>query len=262
MFDMGRFEEALAAFEAATALAPADADAWCSRAGALRELGRLEESLEAAQRALALRPDFPEAAINLGNALLKLDRMEEALDAYRRAADARPASPKPMRRGSGVAQSRSLRRSARRVRGRRGAGQPGSCRRQGLPPAHPRRFRARLGGLRGALASRQVARRGARHAISDLARAFPAGRARARAQRPWARRHDPVRPLSAADGRRRRRDHLRLSAEIAPASLVRTAARVSSIRRRTSGSTRRSRSAACLGPSKPVSTTSRPTRPI
>ncbi len=90
MFDMGRFEEALAAFEAATALAPADADAWCSRAGALRELGRLQESLEAAQRALALRPDFPEAAINLGNALLKLDRMEEALDAYRRAADARP----------------------------------------------------------------------------------------------------------------------------------------------------------------------------
>ena len=90
MFDMGRFEEALADFEAATALAPADADAWCSRAGALRELGRLQELLEAAQRALALRPDFPEAAINLGNALLKLDRMEEALDAYRRAADARP----------------------------------------------------------------------------------------------------------------------------------------------------------------------------
>jgi tetratricopeptide (TPR) repeat protein len=63
LFDARRFAEALAAFEAATALAPDDADAWCSRAGALRELGRLEESLKAARRALLLRPHFAEAAI-------------------------------------------------------------------------------------------------------------------------------------------------------------------------------------------------------
>src|SRR3984957_2382464 len=85
LFGAGRFAEALASFAAATALAPDDPDAWCSRAGALRELGRLEESVEAAERALELRPDFPEAAINLGNELLKLDRSEEALDAYLRA---------------------------------------------------------------------------------------------------------------------------------------------------------------------------------
>ena len=91
-FRAGRFDEALRSFEAATALAPDDADAWSSRAGALRELGRLEESLEAARHALSLRGDFPEAAINLGNALLKLDRPEEALDAYRRANAAAPSS--------------------------------------------------------------------------------------------------------------------------------------------------------------------------
>ena len=85
LFAAGRFAEALASFAAATALAPHDPDAWCSRAGALRELGRLEESLEAAERALELRHDFPEAAINLGNALLKLDRSEEAFEAYLRA---------------------------------------------------------------------------------------------------------------------------------------------------------------------------------
>ena len=90
LFRAGRFAEALGSFEAATALAPGDPDAWCSRAGALRELGRLEASLEAAERALCLRPDFPEAAINLGNALLKLDRSEEALDAYLRASKAAP----------------------------------------------------------------------------------------------------------------------------------------------------------------------------
>lgn len=89
LFGWRLFAEALDEFEAAAALAPGDPDAWCSRAGALRELGRLEESLEAARRALTLRPDFVEAAINLGNAYLKLDRMEEALDAYRRASAAR-----------------------------------------------------------------------------------------------------------------------------------------------------------------------------
>ena len=92
LFAKRRFAEALSLFEAATAIAPDDADAWSSRAGALRELGRLEESLEAASRALVLRPDFPEAAINLGNALLKLDRAEEALDAYLKAGAAAPNS--------------------------------------------------------------------------------------------------------------------------------------------------------------------------
>jgi Flp pilus assembly protein TadD len=91
-FSAGRFDEALRSFEAATALAPGDPDAWSSRAGALRELGRLEESLDAARRALSLRDDFPQAAINLGNALLKLDRPEEALGAYFKASAAAPRS--------------------------------------------------------------------------------------------------------------------------------------------------------------------------
>ena len=94
LFEKCQFAEALAAFEAAATLTPGDADAWCCRAGALRELGRLEESLEAARRALALRPDFVEAAINLGNALMKLDRMDEALCAYRRASAAGLALPR------------------------------------------------------------------------------------------------------------------------------------------------------------------------
>ena len=46
LFQAGGFAEALDCFETATKLAPNDADAWCSAAGALRELGRLEESVE------------------------------------------------------------------------------------------------------------------------------------------------------------------------------------------------------------------------
>jgi tetratricopeptide (TPR) repeat protein len=102
LFAAGRFTEALASFAAATMLAPRDPDAWCSRAGTLRELGRLEESVEAAERALFLRHDFPEAAINLGNALLKLDRSAEALEAYLRASMPGPCLAKALL-GQGLA---------------------------------------------------------------------------------------------------------------------------------------------------------------
>jgi len=96
LFAARQFTDALASFTAATELAPQDADVWCSRAGALRELGRLEESVEAAERALALRHDFSEAAINLGNALLKLDCGEEALEAYRKAGAPGPCQAKAL----------------------------------------------------------------------------------------------------------------------------------------------------------------------
>ena len=43
LFAAGRFTEALASFEMAAKFAPHDPDAWCSRAGTLRELGRLDE---------------------------------------------------------------------------------------------------------------------------------------------------------------------------------------------------------------------------
>ena len=96
LFAAGRFPEALASFSEATKLAPHDPDAWCSRAGVLRELGRLEDSIEAAERALELRHDFPEAAINLGNALLKLDRSHQALEAYLKASAPGPCRAKAL----------------------------------------------------------------------------------------------------------------------------------------------------------------------
>ncbi len=42
LFAAEKFTEALASFAAATRLAPHDPDAWCSCAGAWRELGRIE----------------------------------------------------------------------------------------------------------------------------------------------------------------------------------------------------------------------------
>ncbi len=84
-FRLGLHDDALRAFETASTLAPGDADAANSRAGALRALGRLDEAERAAREALNGRRDFPEAALNLGTILLKLGRPEEALEAYRRA---------------------------------------------------------------------------------------------------------------------------------------------------------------------------------
>ena len=166
--------------------------------------------------ALRLRPDFAEAALNLGTALLKLGRTEEALAAYRqrqpRQAELRRRA---LRRGVGAARPGPARRGARRVRGGGAARQPRGDQRQGLSRSADGRFRARLGRLRSALDRGQVARRGLGNALSRMVRARPKRRERARAQRPWPRRHDPVLPISADDGAGGRRSDFRLPGETA-----------------------------------------------
>ena len=221
LFAAGRFAEALACFAAATTLAPDDPDAWCSRAGALRELGRLEESLEAAERALELRPDFPEAAINLGNALLKLDRSEEALEAYLRASVTGPCFAQAQL-GQALA-LRSLGRfsealaafDAAAALGSREAVAGRGCLlltlgdfERGLEGYEARWLKGKS--LAEALGTR----------FRDLEGARTARRARAGSQRSRPRRYDPVLPLSADDGRGRRRCDFRLSAAAAPAPVV------------------------------------------
>jgi Flp pilus assembly protein TadD len=59
LFGAGRFAEALASFAAATALAPDDPDAWCSRAGALRSWGALRNRLRRLSVRLSCALIFP-----------------------------------------------------------------------------------------------------------------------------------------------------------------------------------------------------------
>ena len=264
LFAAGSFAEALACFAAATTLAPDDPDAWCSRAGALRELGRLEESIEAAERALELRHDFPEAAINLGNALLKLDRSEEALEAYLRASKPGPCLAKALL-GQALA-LRSLGRfsealaafDAAAALGSREAVAGKGCLlltlgdfEHGLEGYEARWLKGKS--LAEALGTR----------FRDLEGAGAARRARAGAQRSRPRRYDPVLSLSADDGRSRRRCDLCLSAAAAPAPVFEGQVRDSSIPRpRESNSTRRSQSAACRTHSARASRRFRPRFPI
>jgi tetratricopeptide (TPR) repeat protein len=79
---LGRFDEALAAYEQAIARFPADAVLQSARAETLRQLGRLDEALAAYEQAIAR---FPADAV-LQNAraetLRQLGRLDEALAAF------------------------------------------------------------------------------------------------------------------------------------------------------------------------------------
>ena len=51
----------------------------------MKDLGRLDEAVAAFRRALELKPDFVKSHNNLGNAFVDLGRLEEALASYRQA---------------------------------------------------------------------------------------------------------------------------------------------------------------------------------
>jgi tetratricopeptide (TPR) repeat protein len=85
LFDLKRFDEALADNRRAQALDPTNPDT-CNNIGiALQTLGRDEEALPWFDRALELRPNYPVASNNKATALIKMHRFDEAFAAYARA---------------------------------------------------------------------------------------------------------------------------------------------------------------------------------
>ena len=82
---LGRIDEALAAFDRALAINPQDAKAHDYRGAVLAQLGRMDEALAAFDRALAINPQDAEAHHNRGAVLTQLGRMHEALAAFDRA---------------------------------------------------------------------------------------------------------------------------------------------------------------------------------
>jgi len=85
LVNLGRDDEALAAFEKALALNPGDALVWYNQGVALGKLGRHEEALSSYDRSLELNPEFALAWHSLGAALGNLGRHEEALAAFEQA---------------------------------------------------------------------------------------------------------------------------------------------------------------------------------
>jgi tetratricopeptide (TPR) repeat protein len=77
-----RYDDALGSYDNALSIDPAHAAALTDRGVALAELDRLEEALAAHEQALRVNPHVVAAHVNRGNAMLKLARMEEALANY------------------------------------------------------------------------------------------------------------------------------------------------------------------------------------
>jgi tetratricopeptide (TPR) repeat protein len=79
---LGRFEEALAAYDQALTLDPDDATVQNNRGTALASLGRFEEALAAYDQAVTLDSHDATFQNNRGTALASLGRFEEAMTAY------------------------------------------------------------------------------------------------------------------------------------------------------------------------------------
>lgn len=88
--ELGKYVEAVVAYDRAIALQPDDAWAWARKGRTLRLLGRLPGALEAYDEALRLHPAYAWAWKGKGIVLEKLGRYEEALDSHRAAAQIDP----------------------------------------------------------------------------------------------------------------------------------------------------------------------------
>jgi len=80
-----KYKEAIAYFDKALSLDPANPEAWNFRAGVFIETGRNTEALADCERAIALNQNFADAWIKKGHALYNLGRFEDAVVACTRA---------------------------------------------------------------------------------------------------------------------------------------------------------------------------------
>ncbi|MEL6581075.1 MAG: tetratricopeptide repeat protein, partial [Cyanobacteria bacterium J06621_12] len=90
LFNLGRYEDAIAAYDQALAIKPELHEAWYNRGIALFSLGRYEDAIAAYDQALAIKPDDPEAWNNRGNALANLERYEDAIASFDKALAIKP----------------------------------------------------------------------------------------------------------------------------------------------------------------------------
>jgi tetratricopeptide (TPR) repeat protein len=87
----GLLEKAVADYETAIGLDPADTRAYISLGAVLDQMGQLDRAKEAVERAIALDPSSHEAFRNRGLLFEKMGRLDEAIADYTRAIALRPA---------------------------------------------------------------------------------------------------------------------------------------------------------------------------
>lgn len=84
-YNVGRYEEAFAAFEQAVHLAPTDANAYICMGTALEKLERYNEALTVYVQAISLDPNNTTVYTNMNKVLDELNRCEETLNACEQA---------------------------------------------------------------------------------------------------------------------------------------------------------------------------------
>jgi tetratricopeptide (TPR) repeat protein len=84
---LGRYDEAIAALDAAIELDPDDADLHVDRGEILRAAGRYDDALEAANRAIRLNPGDTRAVASRGETHRQVGQYEDALNALNNALD-------------------------------------------------------------------------------------------------------------------------------------------------------------------------------
>jgi protein O-GlcNAc transferase len=91
LYGQGRMDDAQAAYRAALAVDPDNADALNNLGGLLAAAKHHAEAEPLIARAVTLRPGFTEAWRNLGNVYAETQRSAEAIDAYTRAVEIDPS---------------------------------------------------------------------------------------------------------------------------------------------------------------------------
>ncbi len=90
LFNLSRYEDAIAAYDRAIEIKPDYDAAWNNRGNALDNLGRHEEAIAAYDKAIEIKPDKDAAWNNRGIALRNLGRYEEAISAFDNALELNP----------------------------------------------------------------------------------------------------------------------------------------------------------------------------
>jgi tetratricopeptide (TPR) repeat protein len=88
--ELGRYDDALIAFEKALEARPDFYAAWANRAYVLDRMGRYREAIAAIDRALRLKPDYGGLWYNRGTILGKMQRHADAIAAFNRALRLKP----------------------------------------------------------------------------------------------------------------------------------------------------------------------------
>lgn len=90
LYDLKRYEEAIAAYEKAIQAMPEYSEAWIEKGKALSDLQRFNDALNAYDKAIQINDKNAEAWIGRGNVLQEFNRYSEALAAYEKGRSIQP----------------------------------------------------------------------------------------------------------------------------------------------------------------------------